>query len=498
MRKLLLLFLLPFYLLSEESLWVEMTKQDVLSIYKELHTNSPGPIDSQNSTWKQKLETGKQEALEKAELASSFFGYQAILKELVGRFDDPHVALLPELAPTQLSWPGFVISYENDAFVVSYVDKSFSKGSSKLPSVGDLVLEIDGLPVKEVLDARTLKYLPIDPDLESSITRSAPDLLLHETNPFEKRPASCLIDSSSRLKELSLQWEPLAFCRKGPLKAAAIGKVQQEYGMRDFLGKKGAWINIPSFQPELQKSISALQNIVSSAKNLRDKEVLVIDLRGNSGGNSGWGSEFLEGLFGKAFFEARVKQAEAKNYEEFRVSKDNLQFIEKEMIPMVQEHLGETSILQSLRNLATAMKNNLDAGKNGLIRSTPIYPLSELSTPLPLFNGTLILITDNLCSSSALTFISQALAMPNTLHFGRETGYTTAYTEVRSASLPSKLFKLVLPMKVLRGRGKDFNGVFVPKYIFMGSITDTVALEAWIKQTYLDSQKEIKEEASST
>jgi hypothetical protein len=67
------------------------------------------------------------------------------------------------------------------------------------------------------------------------------------------------------------------------------------------------------------------------------------------------------------------------------------------------------------------------------------------------------------------------------IQVGRETSADTVYMDVREADLPSGLAQLAIPMKVWRGRQRGNNEPQRPAHVFDGDMTDTRALQAWIR-----------------
>jgi hypothetical protein len=94
--------------------------------------------------------------------------------------------------------------------------------------------------------------------------------------------------------------------------------------------------------------------------------------------------------------------------------------------------------------------------------------------------GPVYVLTDPVCASACLDAVDLWTAL-GAIQIGRETSADTVYMDVRPAALPSGLASLVIPMKVWRGRLRGNNEPHRPAHLFEGDITDSAALQAWVR-----------------
>lgn len=78
------------------------------------------------------------------------------------------------------------------------------------------------------------------------------------------------------------------------------------------------WVRIPFFMPQ-EQDLVAMQLIINTMSKLRDVPCIVFDLRGNCGGNSDWGKQIANALFGEPYAALRRAQALATEYMEVRM-----------------------------------------------------------------------------------------------------------------------------------------------------------------------------------
>lgn len=256
-----------------------------------------------------------------------------------------------------------------------------------------------------------------------------------------------------------------------------------------FANGEGAWVSLPFFSVKNQTHVESFQAIINQLPTLRTKKYVVLDVRGNGGGQSYWGTQVLKGLFGKSYIE-EIFNSVGYAYDEWRVSKENLAVLKTKYLPFVREKMGEHSPeFQYIEETISAMKHELEKGRNGLVKSMykPVVPEKAITPPQPsLYNGKVILLTDGWCGSSCLTFVGEVLHLPNVLHVGQETSEYSPYVEARQVELPSKNGTFAFPMKVLRNSTQKPNQPYVPTLIYPGDINATPQLKEWL-ESYLKS-----------
>ena len=318
----------------------------------------------------------------------------------------------------------------------------------------------------------------------------APLLLQDEGDPEVQPPRACELRVPG---EAAPRQVTLAYRDASPEKlwertrAAGFGP-PPEFGERAF-GAGGRWVSIPAFwAPQGEQTLAALRKLVADAPTWRDAPVLVLDVRGNTGGSSVWGDNILKGLYGEPLFKARVEEdpAARAQYVDWRVSRGNLDHVAFLVDYVSREQGQDAPFVGTLQRLRQGMQG-------ALARKQPFFHLPEEAPgegsgagsppaapppPSPV-KGRVFLLTDGRCASACLDFMDSALALGVT-HVGLPTSADSVYMEVRGETLPSGAAKLGIPVKVYRGRPRGHNVPYVPRYRYDGDMADTAALERWV------------------
>jgi hypothetical protein len=101
-----------------------------------------------------------------------------------------------------------------------------------------------------------------------------------------------------------------------------------------------------------------------------------------------------------------------------------------------------------------------------------------VSKPVP---ENIYFLTDSTCVSACLDFADLMMNI-GVIHIGAETAGDTSYLEVLSTSLKGGIAQLTYPTAVHRGRERGDNVSYKPQHQYDGDISDTSAIEAWIKE----------------
>lgn len=212
---------------------------------------------------------------------------------------------------------------------------------------------------------------------------------------------------------------------------AMLSRERCSFGIQEL--KKGIyWINIPTFRPS-KDQIKSLNQMIESLAEFR-KQTIILDLRGNGGGNSCWGEELLKALFREEYANHQLAKFNQNIYSEWRISRGNLDHI-KELIPMMQEQFGENYLkLQLFKNDCKEMEDAFLRGENYYSDSPDVDQAALSSNVASSFSGRIIAIIDKNCASSSLIFIDFLKAMnTDVVLIGEQTGIDTAYTEFKAS-----------------------------------------------------------------
>lgn len=225
------------------------------------------------------------------------------------------------------------------------------------------------------------------------------------------------------------------------------------------------WITLPTFEMSKTQQ-SDFQKILKNLPKHRKKQRIIFDLRHNSGGNSDYGSNIIDNLFGKEKGEANRRKLNKNVYVEWRASKDNL------------KHINELIKNQPSEWLSVAAKGI----ENSLKIEQPYY--KEAFKPKDIHSATLnyetvnakiYVIIQNCNVSAALDFIDELkLIHKNVTLAGERTKSDTDYMEIRETKLPSGLGSFYFPIKVYRNRLRPAHYAYNPDIILEKDTLDSV------------------------
>jgi hypothetical protein len=455
--------------------WAQLALADLEAARTLIRENHPGPVDDRNQDFARWEAEGYQAAREHARAAGSLEGYAAALQRYLGAFRDGHLYVSTTTSRQPARWPGLVIASRGGRLVVADASGA-PEQFPRLPAVGSELVACDGRPAADILLREVFPFLRGDERREASWVRLAPRLF-DQDNPFRPALRRCSFRGEAGTLELPLAWQPIARDELGAKwRDAAYGE-RPRPDIRAF-GDEGVWATLSGFSPDL------VQRAIAEREKWRASRVIVLDVRGNTGGSSIWGYQLLAAFLGQP-----PPPPEPRPYDEWRVSPGNLEFIEAQMVPMARKVYGADSrVLRELRRIGGGMRAALAGGK-ALYRHDVDFggpeataaEIAALAGALPVPSAEQVfLVTDGRCVSACLDFVDQALRYPRVTQVGLATDADSPYTEVRpDIPLPSGLASLSLAMTVFRDRPRTWKP-FLPRHLYAGKIDDTPSVERWV------------------
>jgi hypothetical protein len=463
---------------ARESPWGTLLRNDVEAMHRILRESHPGSVDDQNTWFRQWLAAGRKQALERAKTCDSFEGYVFALRAYGIGFHDGHLGVHSALWRGYRRWAGFLAGHRDGKVIV----KVRAEGDPELPPVGSEVVSCDGVPAATLVRRDVFPFAG-NPELEREWGRVTPLLFTDEGNPWRNPlPRSCVfLDAGAPApRTRAVAWRRAPGDLGDQIEIAAE-KVKLEFVVRPF-GARGVWVGLPTFNAKNEAIMPSLKAAIAAAPSWRDRDPIVFDVRGNGGGNSAWGHQILEGLYGKEYVEAQFASLEAKTYVEWRASAANVAHMERLAEQNIREGRSAEEV-ESQRRMGRALQEALTNRKPYWRQSFGDEKPSVAAAPAkPPVAGRVFLLTDGSCGSACLDFADMVLALPGTTHVGRTTFADSVYMESRYENLPSGIAELGLAVKVYRNRPRGNNQPYVPRpeHRFGGDIRDTAALERWI------------------
>lgn len=458
--------------------WGELARNDLAAIREALLENHPGPVDPLNPGYRTWLDDGYEAALAMTDEITSLDGHLAVLRYYTSGFDDGHIGFESFHSRSWVRWPRFTVALRQGRFFVDHVDRD----EDRYPSVGDEVLSCDGVQLEERLATEVMPYDGAIPSLEASRTRSAPYVLVDAHNPFWTRPSDCLVrDTSGTERTIELGWWGIARETVRPLLERAVYGPAPGFGVRE-MDDETVWISLPTFSGGDRENVARLEALSGQMPTFRDHDLIVLDVRGNTGGSSGLAYSILQGLYGEAYGDYLYSLDPYSPRVEWRASESNADFIETSTLPRFtpgsSQHRYVTGLIATLRDAAASGRDLVDV--DGSSGDDPKEALPEVENPV---SGTVVLLTDGWCGSACLDFADQLLPVPGVVHLGTATFADAVYIDNQGIVVPSQLGVFGFSMKVWRDRPRAHNQPYLPAIAYPGLTFDTELVEAWVLET---------------
>jgi len=452
--------------------WKNLTAND-LSVMRQLIVNShPGAIDSSNEAFTDWVERGYLEAGQLSERVNSRKDSQAVLNFYIAGFKDGHVGLNhPDQEHS--SWAGFILDMRGQSFVVKHLAKNWPV---PLPAKGSRVISCDNKSVGEILESELSPYIDRRLGLKSTWLHLAKQLTVDDANyPVLDRvlSKSCLVVlPNGERQNFPLLWQ------EGPGQLDAFLRQAQPPQSLQNLGGGRYWIHVSNFMPSAAENVS-LEKMLDVIKTLKDANLVVLDTRGNRGGNSLVGAEILSALLGSQLVNNLSESSRA--YAMWRVSPFALSTLNQALTAMGRDYGKNSEAYKFVFSLTKLMELALREKKDWLRQPSTSSVDQEGSRGFntQAFKGRLALVTDSFCASACLDFAGIVLAIPEVVHFGASTSGDTLYIDIGSQTLPSGA-QFWIPLKVWRGRVRGNNQSYDPQFVFDGDINDTAAVQKWV------------------
>lgn len=471
-RRLRLLPLLALAAAAPHSPWSDAAVRDLTAIHDLVRDNHPGLVDPGNPGFRDWLDGGRDALLSQARAATSLHDYQLVLRDYANGFADGHLNLVMTESPAHL-WPGFLVRTDVPGAPVRVSVTATGPDAPTGVRPGLVVESCGGTPARTLLEERVLRPL-LNPHVPQRL-RLFSALLMVADAPSDRWPV-CTMSWHGRSRIVPLRWRPITPAALAREQARSSGIELPATGLRRI---GDVWlVSLPSFAPRDAAATARLHVLVArlraQAATLHAARHVVLDLRGNDGGNSEWGVEVAEALWGKAAVEA--VQATMPATVDWRVSARNAAALRKDSAMMRRQ--GQTAFVGYLDALAGRMDAALEEHQVFLREEgDPPAPLPQLAAP---FSNPVHVLTTPHCASACLDFVDLVDKLPGTVRVGLETSSDTDYLELASAVLPSGHAMLRYAMKVYRQRERAANASYKPAIAWPGGTMTDASIAGWI------------------
>lgn len=459
--------------------WSDIAIRDIQKIHEVLSESHPAKLDESNLEFNAWLDLGYKEAIFLAENSKSEDQAFAAVKFYVTGFMDEHLVIWKKAHKSnQLYWAGWHVTHRNGRY---HVTSRVADWPVETPQIGDEVISCDGFEVQKILSSKVAPFVDRRMHLDNTLNRLSMYITVDQADsplwePF--RPTHCTIQKPNGMhQKIQLIWQ------KQPKDLKIRRQPAPQQGMHQI--KNGVyWIHASNFMLDSEESVR-FENLLNEVRLLYSADAIILDTRGNNGGNSIVGSRLLFAILK----DAKPDHEDAKAY--WRVSSLARATLESHSSSALQIEGKEGASYKWLISLIEAMEAATlrgDAFAEQL--NISIKDDTEISHDRLPFRGKLLLITDSHCNSACLDFVDEVMSVPGALHIGHTTNADTRYIDVGSVTLPSGL-KMWTPLKVWVGRRRQDNVPYVPQITYHQDINDTEALQAWVLQSILPLAKNI-------
>lgn len=450
--------------------WKDMAQSDLDFTAKELKTLYISAVFPDPKAFGQRIAVSYDVAKKEAAQVTDFGGYRAVLSRFINSMDDAHVSISFRLAQTSLAWPGFLAVYQGRRFLTAA-----SEGGAIAD--GQEIAACDNLPMAE-WSRRIAAYEGGFPGLQETNNSMARAIFVDRGNPFVKRPTTCMIGGH----RVNLAWRPISRVDYTNKIRAQRTTRSREATITSF-GENSAWVKMGYFYPNDKNEAEAFHRLIADAPSLRQKDVIVLDVRGNGGGSYHWPMGFLRGLYGQPYTD---------HFARARLAIVPVSRAHERVVELFAKYNGQNDEFKAPADIATQW----DPKNAGLKRATAsgaayFRPSGDLpkgpTGPAPAnpVKSKVYVLTDFACHSVCISFIDETKRIPGLTQIGLETGVDSRTGTPMDIDLPSGNGHITLAVMTRDGRERDDNSPHRPTHEFQGDIRDTAAVQQWIQTEIL-------------
>lgn len=457
---------------ASAALWRQLFESDIDYLEQLVPVRYIYAVHPGGPAWDSQFRGALARARRESPLVRDLGSYRAALEHFVAAFEDAHFSAYFNVASRRLRWPRFALAYRGGRYFV---------GQSSLPAVrvGSEVTACDGRALHEWMDQLAL-YLGGPPGRETTRAAIARRFLIDSGNPLYQLPQRCQVGAET----IDLAWAPLpdagpfAFREPERTSSSAPTVTDNSIGVTDF-GDNGAWVRIGTMMAMTEETAGQYRTLIERAPSLRDKDFVVIDVRGNGGGMYNWFMAFLRGFYGQPY---------ADHFARARLEIANSMLV---VSPTGTDDPGFSAEASRIEvppdppmadALTPAEIRQLPNGMRLVLARPPVESISYPRRPPPNpVRARVYLLTDYGCGSACLSFVDEMMRFPGVIQIGAET-----HIDRRSGGwpegfeLPSGLATMRMGRMVREGRRRGENEAWIPSIRFAGDIADTEAVKRWV------------------
>ena len=451
--------------------WRDITRADVEAAYQLLTEDHPALSREINDTaFRGRLDAGRTLALQRAEQVRTIEGYFATMAGFANVAGDKHIWWRSPYTASTVNWAGLIMTRRGDDYVV--FSHEVAAGEDSL--AGAVLVSCDGVSADDFAAAKLGGFSAVW-SVEAQRIQRTPTLFIDSGNPFVMRPSQCEFQRDRRRISHTLHWREAERTALAPLVRPALNRGAAGYGVRAFDG--GMWIALQGLDDGAE---AVMTQVGEQRAQLLAAAIVVLDMRGNGGGNSEYGARLARVLFGDARFNHLYNGGGGEDCSTtWRVSPRNLATMRSYVTRFAQSNPDFS------RGMEEVVQRAERANAEGREFTGPVTCGAERAArgrpPAQAARGRIVLLTDNTCFSSCL-IVTDMFRRLGALHVGQATDAATHYFEVREERLPSGL-SFFSTLQAFSPMSPAQMGPYEPEVRYEGDIADAEALQGWIVRT---------------
>lgn len=454
---------------APERAWNELARADVGAALHLIETNHPGSArELGDGNFQERLRVARANAGQRLPLVHDYFAYAAVMNGLANDFRDGHIWSNAILSPSRRIWAGLVMARRGGRWVVGAEDTSNPAQALKDAELVDC----DDVPADRFARERTGTF-HAHPDVEADLAGRAYTLLLDDQSPYVRRPVSCRFRlASGSVAKVDLRWRDITVRKLEALIGESLHRASAGMGVSQFAG--GQWIALETLD---NRANAVVDQVRARQAQLRAAAMVVLDLRGNSGGNSQYALDIARLLVGQARADAADRTIGGCDGTYWRVSEGNAAALAKFADALPPERAPEWRAQAEALQRAVTEKRAFSPDLPACAKEQRQVASAADKLPRSAMQGRLVLLTDRSCFSSCL-IAANLFRKLGALHIGEATDMSTRYMEVREIVLPSGLRTFSTLQKVALGI-PDL-GPYSPSVVYPGPLDENDKLKAWV------------------
>lgn len=469
-----------------QAAWRTLAVADVDALYTSVRDLHPGYRDPETPDFEERVSAAYRKAQVEANEAKTYLDWRSATVGFMQSFRDGHAIYRVNAAPSVVRWPGFLIDVQGGHYVVrtptglTHVDQSVPAGTRILSCDGQEI----GALLEERLDGREADWSK-PPERIRQAYKLLIDYRLEGPAPILK----CRIASDGAEKEIDLNWRVERWSSISPGIAPFTREIERPIAARK-LANGAYWLSLGNFGDEgpLEAVAASLRGELET---LRRAPYIVLDLRGNRGGNSGWGETFADIIYGEGAVDSQVARREAglprrhgKFWRATPAAAAEARKVSERFEEMGPDMAGPAKYFSDIAGLI----ENAPDGDRALVKdpwSTP-DPFGSPPPPVvaPAYARPVFLLTDAACFSSCVLALGPLRAM-GAIVVGETTGQNEEYGEIAGPlTTPSGLGRYFIPITIIRQRRDTL--VVPAERLWPGAMDDDAGIAAWIENLSME------------